>query len=207
MAVHAVNLTPIVLGDTAVVVGSGMIGLLTIQAAQHAGCSAGDRGRSRRRAAEAGARSWARRIRSTRRRRTPVEAIRELTDGRGADVALECVGATEPIQTAIASVRKGGAVTLVGNVSPKIELPLQSVVSRQIRLQGSCASNGEYPACIEMMSRGAIQVDTLISAVAPLEEGAILVRPPVPARAESDESDSAAVNPHSEAPRARSASR
>ena len=69
-------------------------------------------------------------------------------------------------------MRKGGAVTLVGNVSPKIELPLQSVVSRQIRLQGSCASNGEYPACIEMMSRGAIQVDTLISAVAPLEEGA-----------------------------------
>ena len=96
--------------------------------------------------------------------------------------------------TAIAGVRKGGAVTLVGNVSPKIELPLQSVVSRQIRLQGSCASNGEYPACIEMMSRGAIQVDTLISAVAPLAEGAVLVRPPVPARTESDEGDSAAVN-------------
>ena len=82
------------------------------------------------------------------------------------------MGAAEPITTAIEGVRKGGAVTLVGNVSPKIELPLQSVVSRQIRLQGSCASNGEYPACIEMMSRGAITVDTLISAVAPLEEGA-----------------------------------
>ena len=101
-----------------------------------------------------------------------VEAIQALTDGRGADVALECVGATEPIRTAIGGVRKGGAVTLVGNVSPQIELPLQSVVSRQIRVQGSCASNGEYPACIEMMSRGAIQVDPLISAVAPLAEGA-----------------------------------
>jgi threonine dehydrogenase-like Zn-dependent dehydrogenase len=82
------------------------------------------------------------------------------------------VGATEPVRTAIGGVRKGGAVTLVGNVSPQIELPLQSVVSRQIRVQGSCASNGEYPACIEMMSRGEIQVDMLISAVAPLEEGA-----------------------------------
>ena len=39
VAVHAVNLTPITLGDTAVVVGRGMIGLLTIQAARHAGCS------------------------------------------------------------------------------------------------------------------------------------------------------------------------
>ena len=87
-------------------------------------------------------------------------------------MAWECVGATEPIRTAIGAVRKGGAVTLVGNVSPQIELPLQSVVSRQIRVQGSCASNGEYPACIEMMSKGAIQVDPLISAVAPLAEGA-----------------------------------
>src|SRR5215831_17995713 len=39
VAVHAVNLTPIRLGDTAVVVGSGMIGLLTMQAARLAGCS------------------------------------------------------------------------------------------------------------------------------------------------------------------------
>ena len=40
VAVHAVNLTPIVLGDTAIVVGCGMIGLLTIQAAKHAGAAA-----------------------------------------------------------------------------------------------------------------------------------------------------------------------
>jgi L-iditol 2-dehydrogenase len=45
-------------------------------------------------------------------------------------------------------------------------------VTRQIRLQGSCASNGEYPACIELMATGAIKVDPLISAVAPLAEGA-----------------------------------
>ena len=68
-------------------------------------------------------------------------------------------------------MRKGGAVTLVGNVAPEITLPLQSVVSRQIRVQGSCASNGEYPAAIELMSSGAVQVGPLISAVAPLQEG------------------------------------
>jgi threonine dehydrogenase-like Zn-dependent dehydrogenase len=101
----------------------------------------------------------------------PAAAIRELTEGRGADVALECVGATDPIRTAIASVRKGGAVTLVGNIAPAIDLPLQAVVTRQIRVQGSCASCGEYPASIELMARGAIRVDPLISAVAPLAEG------------------------------------
>jgi L-iditol 2-dehydrogenase len=171
VAVHAVGLTPIRLGDTAVVVGSGMIGLLTIQSARNAGCSRvivvdPDEGRLKL-ALAAGATDAI-----NPKTANAVEAIRALTGGHGADVALECVGATEPIATAIDGVRKGGAVTLVGNVSPKIELPLQSVVSRQIRVQGSCASNGEYPACIDMMSRGAIRVDTLISAVAPLEEGA-----------------------------------
>ena len=180
VAVHAVNLTPIRLGDTAVVVGGGMIGLLTIQAARNAGCSRvivvdPDEGRLEL-ALAAGATDSV-----NPKAVNAVEAIRALTGGPGADVALECVGATEPIVTAIDGVRKGGAVTLVGNVAPKIELPLQSVVSRQIRVQGSCASNGEYPACIEMMSRGAIQVDSLISAVAPLGEGASLVRPALPA--------------------------
>ena len=81
------------------------------------------------------------------------------------------MGATIPVKLALESVRKGGAVTLVGNVSPTIELGLQSVVTRQIRVQGSCASSGEYPACISLISRGAIRVDQLISAVAPLEDG------------------------------------
>ena len=54
-------------------------------------------------------------------------------------------------------------------MSPKVEIPLQAVVSRQIRLQGSCASNGEYPAVIELMARGVIRVESLISAVARLE--------------------------------------
>ncbi len=48
---------------------------------------------------------------------------------------LEAVGMTAPIQAAIAAVRKGGTVTLIGsNFSGQIDLPLQQVVTRQIRL-------------------------------------------------------------------------
>jgi L-iditol 2-dehydrogenase len=139
-----------------------MIGLLTMQAAKLAGCTrviAIDTDDTRLKLArDMGATETVNPKQSE-----PPQAI--------ADVAIECVGATDPIRTAIASVRKGGAVTLVGNVAPDINLPLQSVVTRQIRLQGSCASNGEYPACIDLMARGAIKVDPLISAVAPLQEG------------------------------------
>ena len=170
VAVHAVRITPIQLGDTGVVAGVGMIGLLAIQALRAAGCPrviAFDLDDARlKRALQLGATDVL-----NSKSGDPAESIRELTDGRGADVAIECVGTTDPIQVLIQSVRKGGAVTLVGNLAPTIDLPLQAVVTRQIRLQGSCASSGEYPNCINLMSKGVIQVEPLITAVAPLAEG------------------------------------
>lgn len=171
IAVHAVNLTPRALADTAVVIGSGMIGQLTIQAARVAGFGrvyAVDIDDAKLTGArKAGADETF--------NSTTCDVAAEIaarTSGRGADAALEAVGATDPIRTAISCVRKGGAVTLIGNVTPRIELPLQAVVTRQIRLQGSCASSGEYPACIELLSSGAIRVDDMISARTPLDGAA-----------------------------------
>ncbi|MDX2151764.1 MAG: galactitol-1-phosphate 5-dehydrogenase [Bryobacteraceae bacterium] len=170
IAVHAAGITPIQLNDTAVVVGSGMIGLLVIQAVRLAGARrivAVDLEDHKLELAKSlGATHTA----NPRRDNVP-QLVRDLTEGRGADVAMEVVGATEPIRTAVDSVRKGATVTLVGNITPKIELGLQSVVTRQIRLQGSCASSGEYPACIDLMASEAIQVQPLISAKAPLADG------------------------------------
>ncbi len=170
VAVHAVNVTPVKLGDTAVVVGAGMIGLLTIQAVKAAGASrviAIDINEKRLAVAkELGATD------ALHSKQCDVpKAVRDLTGGRGADIALEVVGATETIQTAIESVRKGGHVTLVGNVSPTIQLPLQSVVTREISLQGTCGCNGEYPQCIELMRTGAINVAPLITAQIALSDG------------------------------------
>jgi L-iditol 2-dehydrogenase len=163
IAVHAVNLTPRSLGDTAVVVGSGMIGQLTIQAAKVAGFArvmAVDVDDAK---LEMAKKVGADETFNSKTCDVPAE-VAKRTGGFGADAALEAVGATDPIKTAISCVRKGGAVTLIGNITPKIELPLQQVVTRQIRLQGSCASSGEYPACIELLSSGKIRVDSMISA-------------------------------------------
>ena len=99
------------------------------------------------------------------------EEVKKLTGGRGADVALEVVGATATIDTAIDCLRKGGALTMVGNLAPRVEVPLQKIVTRELTLLGSCASCGEYPACIELMRTGAIQVAPLITATASLDEG------------------------------------
>lgn len=171
VAVHAISLTPIAHGDTVLVVGAGMIGLLVAQAARVAGAGSvlvADIDPTRLDLARKLGAAHAFEASDA----AAPDHIREITSGRGADVAVECVGATAPVKLAIDGVRKGGMVTLVGNVSPMVEIPLQSVVSRQIRLQGSCASSGEYPHCMALMASGAIQVAPLVSAVVPLAHGA-----------------------------------
>ncbi len=168
VAVHAVARAPMP-AHNAVVVGTGTIGLLVIQALRAAGAGRviavdvdeGKLALARRLGAEVALNPTAVDL--------PSE-VRRLTEG-GADVALECVGATEPIRTAVACVRKGGSVVLVGNVSPGIQLPLQAVVTGELTLLGTCASNGEYPRAIELLRTGAIDVRPLITLVAPLADG------------------------------------
>jgi len=92
-------------------------------------------------------------------------------DTDGADLVIEAVGATPAVQTAVAAATRGSTVVLVGNVSPMIELPLQAVVTRQLRLQGSCASAGCYPEAIRLVASGRVDLSGFVSRVAPLAEG------------------------------------
>jgi L-iditol 2-dehydrogenase len=171
IAVHAVNRTRVHVGDVAVVIGSGMIGLLVVQVLRAAGCGqviAVDIDSSRLAlACELGAHAG---LRSD--QVDVAAAICERTNGRGADCAFEVVGISPTVSLAVNSVRKGGQVTLVGNLSPNVDLPLQAIVTREITLNGSCGSQGEYDVCLDMIARGIVRVEPLLSAVAPLDEGA-----------------------------------
>jgi len=171
VAAHAVSLTPLAIGDTAVVVGAGMIGLCLVQVLHAAGC-----GRVIALDLEPERRELALRLGADLvldpGQQDVGKAIAERTEGRGADVAFEAVGITATVKTAIAAVRRGATVTLVGNLAPSVEVPLQAVVTRQLRLQGSCSIAGEYPAALSLIERGVVDVDAMLSAVAPLSEGA-----------------------------------
>jgi len=171
VAVHAVNRVGPRADEPALVAGAGVIGLCLVQALRAAGCRpiiAIDLQQDRL--------DLARRVGADH-TFTPDAAdlmpeVMRLTEGRGVEAAFEAVGITPTLQLAIQCVRKGGAVGLVGNISPTAELPLQAAVTRELTLYGSCISRGEYADCLDMMSRGSLDPDPLISATAPLAEGA-----------------------------------
>ena len=171
IAVHARNLTPIETGDTAIVLGAGLIGMMMVQVLRQSAVErivAVD--------VEDGRLALARELgadHALNPAKTDVtDAVRALTGGRGADVAFEAVGIEATVRAAVLGVRKGGTVTLIGNLAREVSLPLQTVVTRQVRLQGSCSSSGEYPECLELIASGRVNVDRFVSATAPLAEGA-----------------------------------
>ena len=169
IAVHAVRRQVPTADDMVAVVGTGMIGVLIIQVLKHHGCRdivAID--------VDPDKLALARRLGATR-AMNPKEidvpaALREVTDGRGADVSFEVVGHGDAVLTAIRCLRKGGTVVLVGNLSPTVDLPLQEVVSRELSVLGSCASSGEIPECIDLLARGVVDVDPIISLKASLDD-------------------------------------
>ena len=174
VALHAVSLTAPETGSSALVVGAGMIGLLILQSLRVAGC-----GNVFVTDIDAGRLQLAKKLGATETIQASAatssdeiaEQVRNKTGGQGVDVVLEAVGTAATVRAAIASARKNATVTLVGNLAPEVPLPLQRVVTRQIRLQGSCASAGEYSHAMELMASKAIDVAPMLSAVAPLTEG------------------------------------
>jgi threonine dehydrogenase-like Zn-dependent dehydrogenase len=175
IAFHAVRRRPVNLNDSALIIGCGMIGLALLQTAKLVGFgritmvdTIEDRLRQARElGADATLNSGDGRA---------LERLLAGTGGRGFDQVFEAVGVAATVDLAVRAARKGGSVTLVGNVAPTVPLPLQAVVTRELTLLGSCASAGEYPACLELMARGRISAKPLLSAVAPLSEGATWFR-------------------------------
>ena len=171
IALHSINLSGIKTGESCVVVGAGTIGIFLIKLLSLSGASkiiAIDINEKRlENAGKAGADklllSGDEKIE---------KQIQAYTRNRGSDLSFEAVGISDTINIAIGSVRKGGKVVLIGNITPSIDFPLQKVVTRELKILGSCAIRGEYEAVLDLLETGKINVDDQISEVAPLSEGA-----------------------------------
>jgi L-iditol 2-dehydrogenase len=171
VALHAVNISGMKTGDSCVVTGAGMIGIFVIKLLRIAGAGkiiAIDNDPAK---LEGAKNSGADKTFDPSDNRLG-EEIWGLTNSRGADISFEAVGMSETVNTAIAVTRKGGTVILIGNTSKTIGLPLQKVVTGELKILGSCAIRGEYEVILKLLEDKRLTVDDQISAIAPLSEGA-----------------------------------
>jgi threonine dehydrogenase-like Zn-dependent dehydrogenase len=157
--------------DTVAVVGSGPVGFFAVQAARALGARqvlALDSEPDRLALAEkVGA------VPVNVAERNPQMAVCGLTDGRGADVVIECVGSVPAFESAVEVVRRGGTVSVVGMyVSETVEVPLGVYWSRMldIRFSGICPVHAWWERALDAVRSGAIDPRPIISHTLPLSE-------------------------------------
>ncbi len=175
VALHAINISGLKTGNTCIVIGAGTIGIFLIKLLSISGAGtiiAIDNNSLKLENAE---RNGADHAFHPSDEILP-EKLKKVTDSRGADLLFEAVGIGDAVNLAMELVRKGGTVVLVGNTSRIIDFPLQKVVTKEIKVQGSCAIRGEYDIILKLMENGKLKTDDQISAVAPLSEGALWFR-------------------------------
>ncbi len=106
----------------------------------------------------------------------PVEAIRELTDGFGADVVIEAVGRPETYRQAFDARDLAGTLVQVGVPDPTmtIELPLIELFGRGGALKsswyGDCLPSRDFPVLIDLYLRGRFDLDGFVTETLALDE-------------------------------------
>lgn len=167
IALHTVKRGGHAPGDTVVVVGPGVMGLLVAECARALGAGrviVVGRGARLEKAAALGHET----VDFT--QGDVVEAIRERTDGRGPEVALECSGAAGALRDCAAMLRKGGRVAVIGIPLEDADIPLQRIVLDEIEIVGVRAAAGEMAEIIPLVSAGRVRLRELITHSFALED-------------------------------------
>ena len=183
---RAVRRTPLLDGDSVAVVGLGSIGLLMLQAVKGIAARAGKvvrvygidllPGRLQM-ARELGADAT---FTAASGDQAVREAINELTDGRGVDAAIITAPGARPFFTALASVRRGGTLTVFAAHKGTVPFDLGELYKQELTVSSTYAlAPTDLPLALELLVNRQVRVDRLISHRLPLErfaEGVALTR-------------------------------
>jgi L-iditol 2-dehydrogenase len=174
IAMHTAVRGGVRVGDHVIVTGAGVIGLLAAEAARALGAARVTvlgRGARLAKAGELGHETI-----DTTSVEDPAAAVRDRTGGRGADVALECAGATATLRWALDGLRRGGRCAVVGIPLEDAGIPMQRLVLDELELVGVRASAGELPRTIGLVTDGRIRLSELITHRFPLSRYAEALR-------------------------------
>lgn len=184
--VRAVQRTPLLDGDSMVVVGLGSIGLLMMQAVKGLAARAGKRvcvyaidllPERLRLARELGADAT---IEASASEQDVRQAIAAYTSGRGADAVIITAPGARPFLTALASVRKGGMLNIFAAHADPVSLNLETLYQQELTVSSTYSSSpADLPLALGLLATRQVRVDSLISHRLPLErftEGVALMR-------------------------------
>ena len=166
---HAAVAAGVRSGGTAVVVGDGAVGLCAVIAAVQQGAEkvvVMSRHEPRQQLAYAFGATHV----VAERGNGATAAVKEITDGIGADAVLECVGTGLAMTTALEAARPGSTVGFVG-AAHGVELPVRRMFERNVGLAGGMAPVRRYlPELLDLVLEGTIDPGRVFDLTLPLDE-------------------------------------
>jgi (R,R)-butanediol dehydrogenase / meso-butanediol dehydrogenase / diacetyl reductase len=168
VAIHALNRGGLRAGETVFLAGGGPIGLLTLLAARHK-----EAGRIIVSEPAASRREIALRLGADH-AVDPAQVasvqVRQLTDGVGCDLAVECVGIAATMDDCLASTRRGGRVVVAGAFEQPYSVNLLNLLLQEHSIAGTFGYASEFEEARDLIVGGKIDVSPLISRTVSLEE-------------------------------------
>lgn len=168
VGLHAAHLGNIAVGDNVLVIGAGIIGLVTAMFAKLEGASRvvitetnPKRGENAVRLGVAD--EWCNALDN--------EAVGKLTSNGDFDVVLECVGNAPAVNSAINLVKQGGTVILVGVATDAIPTYTVMAVMKELTIKGAIGyTYQEFKSCVSLIANKNIEVMKFVSDIVPLAE-------------------------------------
>ena len=162
IGLHACNMGGVKLGHTVAIVGAGCIGLVTLLAAKAYGATkiiVGDVLDKRlAKAAELGA------ITVNTKETDFAKKVLELTDGRGADVCIDCAGFTPTVDACLTAAKPAGMVIIVGMGEDRVNGFNTSIMStKELTVKSIFRYRNLYPTAINAIADGRIDVESIVS--------------------------------------------
>lgn len=170
VSLHAINLAKIKIGDKVLIIGGGIIGLMAAEFAKLNGASyialmETNSSRGEKSIKYGKVNEYFNAL-----EKEITEKLFTKTNG-GFDKVIECCGNSSAVSEAIATVKPGGTIVLVGVALGPITIPTVLTVLKEITMQGAIAyTEEEFTTCLELIEKKVIDVKKYIDDIVPLEK-------------------------------------
>jgi len=168
VVLHAIRISKIGIGDSAIILGAGPLGLMAVQLLKNMAITPliviePDPIRAKI-AKELGADH----VLQKEINRSFLQKLLEIRGG--SDVAFECSGTPPALNLALDLVRPAGTIVLVGVIRAPLDFMLRPIVVKEIKVLGSFGYTTEFQQAIEFLEKGVISAKNLVSEIVPLRD-------------------------------------